>query len=199
MAMIDLPTAPGPVAVEWRLIDFGGVQDALLGGPSQRINRPGARWAIDVQLPAMHPAMARRWSAALVLAAQHGARWKLRQVGLMPRGMGAGIIAGADQAGAMLAVENLAPGAVWMAGQFLSVPVAGGTARQLYQTASAGAADAAGDAVIALTTPLRDAPDDGGALSFAPSIEGWLGGEQVGWTIDAARHGRMGFSIEEAA
>lgn len=195
MALVDLPDTPGPASVAWREQDFGGALPGLLGGGGQRINRQGNRWAIDVALPPLALDDARRWSAALSLGLKNGVRWKVRQVGLESGPIGTPLVAGAGQMGMALDVDGMTNGAAWMAGQWVGVGAPGSSC--LYLTAAPGFADGSGVAEIAFTSPLRAVPADDAPVSFAPSIEGLLGGDQLSWTIDRMRLGGAGFSIEE--
>ncbi len=197
MSLVDLPDSPGPASVTWREQDFGGAPPGLLGGATDRVNRLGNRWAVDVVLPPLSLDDARRWSAALSLGLKMGVRWRVRQVGLASGPIGAPLVAGAGQLGMTLNADGFTPGASWMAGQWVSVVTDG--ERDLYLIAESGFADADGEAALALTTMLRVAPDDNDVLDFAPRIEGLLGGEQLSWTIDRMRLGGVAFSIEEDA
>lgn len=197
MAAVELPALPGPATVTWHLIDAGGLLTPPLGGDVQRLNRLGTRWAVEVQLPPLAPADAMRWAADLTLGRQNGVRWKLREIDVARSPVGAPLVAGAGQSGFSIAIDGMTPGASWQKGKFLAVTTAGRS--RLYQTAVAGAADGAGAAAIAITTPLRKAPADNDAVSFAPSIEGLIGGDAWNWTVDAARLGRMAFLIMEAS
>ncbi len=196
MAVVDLPSSPGPARVTWREQDFGGTLPGLMGGGAQRDNGMGNRWAIDVRLPPMDLRDARRWSAALSLGLKNSVRFKIRQVGLASGPIGAPRVAGADQAGMTLNADGFTPGASWEAGQFAAVITDG--VSYLYLLAASGFADIDGEAALAFTTMLRAVPDDNDVIDFAPSIEGLLAGDAVTWDIDEVRLGRAAFSIEEA-
>lgn len=195
MALVDLPETPGPAALTMRALDFGVVRTPPLGGRAQRINRSGNRWAVDVTLPPLPLADARRWSAALTSALQNGARWKLRQVGLHIGPLATVLVAGAGQLGTALNVDGGASGAPWGAGQFVSLLTGG--ARYLHQMAGAGVFSSSGTAALVLAEPLRVVPADNAPVEFAPQIEGLVEADAAALTIDAARLGRMAFSIAE--
>lgn len=192
--MIDLPDVPGPARVTWRALDFGATRVPPLGGPVQRINRTGNRWAVDVTLPPLAPADTRRWQAALMAAARAGARWKLRQVGLAIAPLAGVVVVGGGQTGTTLIAGGAPAGALWAGGQFVSL-ISGGQ-RYLHQLGVAGSFDAAGAAGLPLVEPLRIAPLAGDKIDFAPRIEGMLT-EHPAITVDEARLGRIAFSIEE--
>jgi hypothetical protein len=173
--MIDLPLHPGPSESQPFVLDFGALRTPPLGGPVQRINRLGNRYAIELNLPAMDPFDARLWSAALARAVTQGARWRLRQVGLDIGPLRNVVVAGAGQAGTTLAVSGGTPGAPWHAGQFFNL-VAGGR-RYLHQLAAAGRFAADGTAALPLAEMLRTVPAATAPLDFLPVIEGWIEGE----------------------
>lgn len=194
MAVVDLPDVPGPARVTWRALDFGATRMPPLGGPVQRINRTGNRWAVDVTLPPMSPADTRRWQAALMAAARSGARWKLRQVGLPVAPLAGVRVNGAGQTGQSLIVDGAPAGGLWAGGQFVSL-ISGG-ARYLHQLAAAGSFDATGAGTLPLVEPLRVSPADNDVIDFAPRIEGLLT-EAPAIEVDETRLGRVSFSIEE--
>lgn len=175
MPLVDLPEFPGPAQSQPYLIDFGSVRVPPLGGAVQRINRTGARYAIELTLPAMAPADARRWSAALTLGLRDGVRWRLRQVGLTIPPMGTVLVAGGSQLGLALDVDGGTAFAPWVAGQFVSVLTGG--QRYLHQLASAGAFASGGTAELPLAEPLRVSPADNAPVEFVPQIEGLIEGE----------------------
>ncbi|HMO74579.1 MAG TPA: hypothetical protein PKD99_02245 [Sphingopyxis sp.] len=195
MTIVTLPDWPGPAKADWREQDFGGTLPGLLGGPTDRDNRLGNRWAIDVKLPQMSARAAMAWSADLSLGLKQRVRWRLRQLGLPPGPIGAPLVDGAEQMGMSLAAAGFTPGAAWEKGQFIGV-VSGGRSR-LYKLAAGGFADAEGEGVLALTTALRAVPGDEDVIDFAPSIEGLLSGDAVRWTIDNLRLGHVAFAIDE--
>lgn len=195
MAIVDLPDTPGPADVTWRPLDFGVTRVPPLGGPVQRINRSGNRWAVDVTLPPLSPTDTRRWQAALSAAAREGGRWKVRQIGLMISAFGAVKVAGAEQVGQSLEVDGGTAGAPWAQGQFFSLVVDG--QRYLHQLAAAGSFAADGTATLPLVEPLRVSPSDNDTLDFAPRIEGIIPPEAATVRIGADRLGRVAFTIEE--
>jgi hypothetical protein len=66
--MIQLPPLPRGSAVKPKLIRYGGDLVSSLGGPTQRITRPGTRYAADVQLPTLDPGCAAQWVGAALQA-----------------------------------------------------------------------------------------------------------------------------------
>lgn len=194
MPIIDLPDTPGPAAVTWRVLDFGATRVPPLGGPVQRINRTGNRWAVDVTLPPLSPADTRRWQAALMAGARDGARWKIRQIDLAIAPLSGVRVNGANQTGQTLNADGAPAGALWGQGQFFSL-ISGGQ-RYLHQLAVAGSFSETGGAGLPLVEPLRVIPADNDLIDFAPRIEGMLT-EPPAISIGKSRLGQIAFSIEE--
>jgi hypothetical protein len=193
--MITLPDSHGPAESVLRRVTFGVVRQNELGGAAQRIDRTGDRWAVDITLPPMVPADARRWHAALTAAVREGAKWRLRQVDLSVSVGNAVRVAGADQLGMALDVDGMRAGGGWPAGAMVSV-ITGGRG-YLHQLAVAGAAASDGTAELALNEMLRVSPADNAVVDFAPSIEGLINDEAATLSIDRLRLGRASFTITE--
>lgn len=196
MAVVTLPTSPGPRAVRFAPVDFGGTQTGVLGGSSQRVNRLGNRWRCEVAMPAMTPADARKWAAALTRGLRNGVSWKIRQVGTPVGPIGSPLVAGADQAGDSLDIDTATAG-VWLrAGQWLSITTA--SVAYLYQVAQDVRVADAGTATVEIEPPLRVTPADNDPVNIAaPVIEGLLA-VPFEWGIDANRLvNGFSFTIEE--
>ena len=172
--MIDLPASPGPAESQPFALDFGNVRVPPLGGRVQRINRTGNRYAIELTLPAMSPADARTWSAALTRALRVGARWPLRQLAPFAH-PGAVLVQGGAQLGTLLAVDGGTPGTPYHPGHFVSILTGG--RRYLHQLGLGGAINPDGIALLTLAEPLRVAPADNSPVEFSATIEGLIAGE----------------------
>lgn len=196
--MIDLPTTPGPVNLDWQQLDFGGELTPALGGESQRVNRNGNRFAVTVTLPAMTPADAAAWVGALNAAVRSGARWRVRQVELVIGTPGSTVVNGDGQAGNALTIRGGAAGYVARISQCFSLVHAG--RRYLHLLTSATTLNGSGSGTLAFETPLRVEPADGDVLEFAqPIIEGRVSNDGFGWSIDRARRVGISFTITERA
>jgi len=196
MSVVVLPDSPGPVSQEWRLLDFGTRLQPPTGGPVQILNRFGARYQVQVALPPMTGELAAQWIAALTKGVRDGVRWKLRQVGLELGLPGAPLVAGAGQAGFTLNIDNVTPNVAIGDGRMIAI-ITGGQ-RYVYMTASPVNASNTGTAALSLVSPLRVPPADNDVVEIgAPSIEGVLEEGGFGWSINAARHYGLAFSITE--
>lgn len=193
---VDLPATPGPVEISIRQIDFGGTLTPGLGGPVQRINRNGNRFAVAVQMPPMKPIDARAWLAALNRGVREGVRWRLRQVELLPGSPGAVRVNGGGQAGTSLVVDGANPNYPFRLGQFFNL-VDGGNA-YLHQLAAAVNANNSGAATLTIVPPLRVEPADNALLEIgAPVVEGLLADNGFEWSVDRARLAGISFTIIE--
>lgn len=196
--MIDLPRTPGPVDLNWQQIDFGGDLTPALGGPAQRVNRNGNRFAVTVTLPAMTPAVAAAWVAALNAAVRSGARWRVRQVEMVIGVPGAPVVNGGGQAGSTLAITGGQPRYTARTALFFSL-LSGGQ-RYLHLLTAATQLDASGAGTLAFETPLRVEPENGDAVEIAqPIIEGKVSDGGFPWSISRARRVGITFTITERA
>lgn len=198
MSVTPLPAYPGPAAVRWTLVDFGGTQGGVLGGSSQRVNRLGNRWRCEVAMPPMPPALAREWAAALSKGLRTGVSWKVREVGTPAGSPGPVLVAGAGQAGFALAVDGGTRGHVIKAGKWLSILTGG--RRYLHQTAATLQLSATGTGTLEIEPALRVSPADNSPVEIdIPVIEGLLG-DAPSWSLDETRMVRgFSFVIEEIA
>lgn len=191
--MIDLPLTPGPVSLDFNVVDFGGRQTPALGGPVTRVNRLGNRFAVTAPLPPMPAAVGRQWVSALTRALLEGARWRVRQPDLPIGAPGNPVVDGAGQAGATLLIRAGQPGYEFRVGQFVTV---GGRLAMLADRAVVGGN---GKATLPLTAPLRAEPVDGEPVNVAaPTIEGLIEGDGMPWNVSTARHYGLSFTITEA-
>ena len=193
---VDLPATPGPVEVAIRQIDFGGTLTPGLGGPVQRINRNGNRFAVAVQLPPMKPIDARAWLVALNRGVREGVRWRLRQVELLPGSPGTVRVNGAGQAGTSLQVDGANPNYPFRLGQFFNIIHSG--QYYLHQVAAPVNASSTGTATLSIETPLRIEPADNALIEIGqPLVEGLLADNGFEWSIDRARLVGISFTIME--
>ena len=204
MSLTFLPSTAGVEARRGgvfspRYVDFGADLTPPLGGPATRLNRLGARWALDVRLPPLSAEDARVWVSRLVQGRSGTVALRWPQSGLAVGAPGAPVVNGAQSKGAQqLHIRGLAGQYPLREGQFLTV-TAGGR-RQLYMAALQTLASAGGLVTAVIRPGLRSVPADGSAVELNPPlIEGLLQGREVGWTLEAARTVGLSFSIVEAA
>ena len=192
MAAELLPEMPGPRAVNFRPVRFGGELQGALGGASQCIKRLGDRCAVNVAMPVMDPRQAGEWSVALTRALRLGARWRIVQVGFRTGGAGSTLVAGASQTGYALEIDGGTGGYAWLKGQMMSVVVS--SQRYVYQLSAAGRIASDTTAELPIEPRIRVSPADNAVVELAkPYIEGALEWPD-GWSLDPDRLAR-GFSF----
>ena len=194
---ITLPTSPAPTAgTTPRYLDFGSELVPPLGGPTQRLNRIGNRFAIDVALPPMRETLARPYIAALIRAKVEGAVMRFPQPGVTIGTPGTPLVLGGNQSGETLVIDGLTPGYVIRAGQFFSI-LHGGR-RYLHMANLNATANGSGQVTLSISPMLRIIPADNAVVEIAqPMIEGFIAGSELPWTLDVARIYGLSFSITE--
>lgn len=193
---IELPLRPASRTMSIRMLDFGGTLTPGLGGPVQRINRNGNRFAVSVSLPPMIANDARGWLAALNAGVEDGVLWRFRQVDLFPGSPGAVVVNGGGQAGKSLNVRGCNPNYPFRRGQFFNL-ISGGR-HYLHQVVSPTNATSGGTASLSIVPALRVEPSDGAVLLIGqPVIEGLLEGNGFQWDVDGQDLTNISFTILE--
>ncbi len=193
--MIELPASPAPNGMEPALLDYGLIQR---GASSLRVNRAGNRWRIAFSYPPMQPDKARTFTGRLTRAKRDGVKVALPLI--VPQGApGVTVVDGAGQSGTTLAVRGFNAGYPIKEGFWLTAIDADGVG-YLHQVAETVRADASGEATLSIDPPLRTPLLDGAAIELGePWIEGFIDGEEWGWSIPVSRLVSVGFTVEEYA
>ena len=184
---VELPQPRLPQAATPKLLDYGADQKAPGGGASQRLNRLGNRFSLDITYPRLKPEPdGRILSARLRRAKTEGALFPVPQPGLAIGVPGAPVVNGAGQAGSSLALRGFVAGYAVREGQFFSI-IHGGR-RFLHTAAADTVANASGQLVLPVTPMLRIKPADAAICEFAkPYIEGPISGSSVDLQWTAAK------------
>ncbi len=191
---VALPTDIAPVAYNPSLVDFGGELTPILGGPVQRINRLGDRWAVEVTLPPLSGDEARIWISRLVQGRKSSCLLPWPQP-IGAGGEGAPRVNGAGQAGTALSVDGLPAAKAIAEGLFFSI--VGASRRYLHQVTSAATANGSGAVTLSIEPALRISPSDNAVIELAtPMIDGLVQGG-VGWSVDLARQHGLTFTLVE--
>ncbi|PZU13821.1 MAG: hypothetical protein DI606_04445 [Sphingobium sp.] len=197
MSSIMLPNTPGVRNVRMMVLSFGSVLTPFLGGPSQRINRLGTRWAMRVSMPPMRAEAARPWIDALARGCEDGVIMRIPQdidIGVP----GAPLVSAAVTAGMILPIKGLAPGYAVKRSQRLSVIHNG---RRYNHVFSADAvANGSGVLNAAIWPMIRTGLSVNDTIEIAaPMIEGWLDGN-FEWDVLTMPWVQLpDFTISEAA
>lgn len=172
MASIVLPASPGVKSVKPMLLSFGGILTPFLGGPTQRINRLGTRWAMRFTMPVMTAEQARYWISALAQGVDRGGVMSIPQ-DIDVGSPGAPLLSAGVTAGATLPLKGLTPGYVVKDGQFLSVIHAGQRYTHMF---TADAVIGGGGTINAAVWPMvRTGLSVNDVVEIAdPKIDGWL-------------------------
>ena len=172
MASIMLPTSPGAHGAKPMLISFGGVLTPFLGGPTQRINRLGTRWAMRFVMPPIAAEQARYWVSALARGVDRGAIMRIPQ-DIDVGDPGTPLISAAVSAGTTLPLKGLPAGYAVKDGQFLSIIHAG--QRYTHQFAADAIVSAGGTLDASIWPMIRVGLFVNDVVEIAePMIEGWL-------------------------
>ena len=194
---IDLSGIPIKSAVP-SLIEFGGTVTPSLGGPVQRIDRLGNRWAMQFQTApmALEP-VGRRWAAQLVLAKRQGAMLKVSPPNFDPIAPGNPVVAATTLSGRSVPIAGMTRNHPVRTGQWVSFVHGGQRYLDMIVADTASAAD--GTATLTIANLLRVPLAAGDVVELGrPMIEGSIGGV-LSWPWQNSRLTVFDFTIEEDA
>lgn len=194
---ILLPATPAVRSMRPMVMSYGSVLTPFLGGPTQRINRLGTRWAMRVSMPPMRAEVGRRWVDALSRGTESGVLMPIVQ-DIDVGNPGAPLLSAAVTAGMLLPIKGLTPGYMAKAGQFLSI-VHGGR-RYVHIFSADAAANGSGVLNAAIWPMIRTGLSVNDVVEIAvPMIEGWLD-EAFEWDVLTIPWIQLpDFTIREAA
>ena len=196
--MIDLQASDLPASVIPAFVDVGGTVRGATNAVGVRIDRPGGHYRAAVTMGISTAAQRAALIADLVRGKQEGLRLAYPLQGVDQSGAGAPVMDGADQAGRIIKLRNMAPGYVAAKGFWLSIVDAGGQ-HYLHNIFAGGTVASDGKVTITLSEHLR-VPFGNGApvLLEHPKIEGDVAGNEQSWQL--MRGNRLvgiQFTIEE--
>lgn len=194
---IALPTCPLPNVMTPMLRDFGGMLTPFKGGPEQRINRIGTRFAVRYQMPEMDGADARAFVSRLLRASQSSALMPWPITDFDPGIPGTPAISFPVSGGSAISLKDAVAGYLFREGQFFSV-IHGGR-RYVHMCTGDVTANGLGQAVLSIFPPLRTALSTNDALEFAqPMIEGAVSpGDNISWEVALELDTAISFIISE--
>lgn len=180
-----------------RLISYRVDLTPGLGGPLQRVNRVGSRYAIDVQMPGLDASCARAWLAARLKAEAENDYLRLtwpEPDGALP--YDSVVVDGAGQAGTRLALRGFPTDAPIPAGRFFSILHEDGL--RLYATTEDVVASDSGQAVLSIAPMLRRSPGDGYGVHFRPVLADVLAdGTTLDWELQLKRWTSFSVTLTE--
>ncbi|WP_298090451.1 hypothetical protein [uncultured Sphingomonas sp.] len=178
------------------VLDFGGTLTPALGGPRQRINRLGTRWAFEMETPLLdaEPDL-RIWASRLARAKlETGLVW-IPEPDLVFGPEGAPRVAQAVAGGTSLPLSGLSARLAIPEGKWLSIIHDG--RRCVYQVARDTAATAGGTATLPIFPMLRTMLVPGDVVELAvPKVQGEIEGD-FSWDVPVGRFASLSFTIAE--
>lgn len=201
MAVVDLrPYLPRSWTPELRLVDYGADLTPPLGGPAQRAQRAGSRYAMSVgDMLGLEPAKGRALIGQLLKAKASASTVKLSWPTDLRTSLGAPVVNGAGQSGMALACDGFTAGAR-IEPRWFSVTVS--SRSYLYAVTDETFANGSGVvAALPIAPMLRASPADNAVLEFAnPVLEGFVQGQGQGWSLQMTTfYGLPAIEIVEAA
>lgn len=192
-----LPTTPGAIEFNSRLITSRSENSPAFGTSDQRFARMGSRYAFDVRLEPMSNEDAMDWVD--LETEDETCVWPVPLIDFNPGPEGAPKIDGAGQTGSTVNLKGLTPYLIVRKGQWLSVVTSG--RRYLYRARSEVVADASGDVAVPLCTLLRVPHADDDVVEIEePKIEGFVTLPEDAWRIQGEdRSIWLSFTIKERA
>lgn len=189
-----LPTTPGAIVSNPRLISASNDLAPAWGGPEQRHNRPGSRYQIDVEIEPQPQDDANEWgdiddeSETCILV--------IPQVDYDAGTPGSPKVKGAGQTGANIILDGLTPYYVIRKHWWLTI-VTGGQL-YTYRARSTMVADENGEVTLPLRTMLRVPHADNDVVELVdPRIEGFVTVSDDCWRVDGDQLVRLKFTIKE--
>lgn len=195
--MIEFPDNIAPNGATPTLIDYGGVLRSALGGATQKIDRLGSRFRVDLTYPPMTEIDGRIFVSRLIRAKREGLRVEYPLLSVNQGLPGAPKVNGAGQAGFTLAADGFTPGYVGKEGYWLSIERAG--QHYLHNVITDFTANGSGVATLNIFPALRIPFLDNDPINLAkPKIEGIVDGDEIGWQLSLAHLIEFSVTIEEA-
>lgn len=193
MAVLTLPTDPGPATMSIGIVSAKNTLTPAFGGDEQELLRKGTRYALTYRMPPMRYVDAMDWID--LMAEGDTVAMQVYQPGFATGSPGTPLVKGAGQAGTSLLIDGLTPSYVIRKGQFLSILTGG--QRFLYLCRSEVIASSSGEATVALRTMLRRPPVDNAVVEIAqPMIEGFV--RDMGeWLVGTDGLVSIGFTVRE--
>ncbi len=195
--MATIPSLPLGSQTNIRLKSNANILESSFGGPSQRNAKLGDRWTLEVVCRPMRAAQANPVITALLQGLSEKLIANVPQPGFEIGNPGNPTVSGAGQAGSSVTMTGFTPGYQIRNGQFFSI-VANGV-RYLHRARADVTANGTGAAVVPMLPMLKVSPPAGSVCEFSqPKIEGFVDGNEQGWTIGMVANVGLTFKITEA-
>lgn len=195
--MAQLPSLPLGTQTTLVLKSNANILDSSFGGPSQRNAKMGDRWHYESVCRPMRADQAEAVIVPLLLGLSEKLIAEVPQPGKDIGNPGNPTVSAGGQAGSSLTISGFTPGYPIQQGQFFSI-VANGV-RYLHKVKEATTANGSGAATVKFLPMLKVSPPAGSVCEFAhPKIEGFVNGNEQGWTTGMVENVGLTFKIIEA-
>lgn len=195
--MASLPIIPQGSQTNIRLKSNANILESSFGGPSQRNAKMGDRWTLEVVCRPMRAAQANPVITALLQGLSEKLIAAVPQPGFEIGNPGNPTVSAAGQSGSSMTISGFTPGYQIRNGQFFSI-VANGV-RYLHRARADVTANGSGAATVQFLPMLKVSPPAGSVCEFAaPKIEGFVDGNEQGWTVGMVANVGLTFKINEA-
>jgi len=168
-----------------------------MGGPTQRIAKLGDRWTLEIVCRPMRNNQVQPLITALLQGLSEKTIASVPQHDIEIGNPGTPVVSGGGQTGSTLVLTGFTPGYQIKNGQFFSV-VANGV-RYLHRARADATASGGGTVSLPILPMLKVSPPAGSVCEFAdPKIEGFIEGNEQGWTTGMIGNVGLTFKIKEA-
>ncbi len=170
--MIILPSTPGMRRGAPRFVDAGITQRSPTQATMTRIDRGGAHWACEFELPPMLPDVARPFGIRLARAMSEGIRLPWLLMDVSQGSPGGTVVSGSGASGTSLPVRSGTAGYQAREGFWLNVVDSDGV-HYLHQVQADATLNGSGAGTLSVWPPLRASLVDGNLIVLdTPKIEG---------------------------
>jgi hypothetical protein len=195
--MIEFPDNIAPNDCTPFLVDYGGVLRSAIGGASQKIDRLGTRFRVELTYPPLFGNDGRIFVSRLIRAKREGLRIEYPLLSVNQGAPGSPVVNGSGQTGFTLAVRGLTPSYAGKEGYWLSIVRSG--QHYLHNVTADFTANSSGVATLSIFPALRVPFLDGDVVHLAkPMVQGFVDGDEIGWQMSLAHHVNFSVAIEEA-
>jgi hypothetical protein len=194
--MITLPD--GPRTATAVLIDKGLIQRSAGPGKTNRVNRKGSRYRLQVAMGPFYAEKARDFIADLVSGKSEGVQISY-PLQWPQDGCGALQVDGAGQGGTSLNIKGGTPGFMVRKGFWLSLEDENGQ-HYLHNVKTPVRIGATGTAMLVITPELRHPFLNNATIHMArPMVQGFVDGDEWAWELSGDRATPIVFTLEEYA
>lgn len=192
---VTVNTGKAPRRARVSPITFNTEMVPPAGGPEQTIQRPGARFEIELEYPPLRGADALALQARLLAAKMDEAIVEVPQPAKPPTIAGTPRVNGSGFVGKSIMADGFAAGDAVVIGQYFSILTAGRYYLHMITTAKTAVS---GAMQLDFEPMLRHVPSDNDLLIFnTPYLQGRIVDEGLGFEMDVAALYGFSFTVRE--